>query len=131
MPSALEDQAEKTMSGSAWGCRWVFSVRNVVANRLVAHPNRLRELGRVFATARARASAVGPHGQLALVWKTPAEVGGTRTTDFHVANVILPYLGEPGRRIVAGQRVIYTSANGGERRRPRDRRGMRDRAHAF
>lgn len=125
MPSALEDQAEKTMSGSAWGCRWVFSVRNVVANRLVAHPNRLRELGRVFATARARASAVGPHGQLALVWKTPAEVGGTRTTDFHVAKVFVADYEGPRGTIRAGHRVIHTLANGNERRRPRDGRGMK------
>jgi hypothetical protein len=44
--------------------------------------------------------------------------------DAHVANVILPYLGELGRRIVAGHRVICTSTNSHERWRRRDGRGM-------
>src|ERR1700691_1515211 len=36
-----------------------------------------------------------------------------------------------GRTITAGDRVIHTSPNGRERRRPRDGRGTRLRGHAF
>jgi len=49
----------------------------------------------------------------------------TRTADFHVANVFAADFGGLRRTITAGQRVIHTPANGCERRRPRDGRGMR------
>jgi hypothetical protein len=48
----------------------------------------------------------------------------TRTADFHVANVFTADFGGLRRTVTAGQRVIHTLANGGERRRPRDIRGM-------
>jgi hypothetical protein len=48
----------------------------------------------------------------------------TRTADFHVANVFTADFGGLRRTITAGQRVIHTLANVGERRRPRDGRGM-------
>jgi hypothetical protein len=47
------------------------------------------------------------------------------TVDLCVANVFTADFGGLWRTITAGQRVVHTPANGSERRRPRDIRGMR------
>jgi hypothetical protein len=47
-------------------------------------------------------------------------IGVRYGADIHVANVSLPSVGEPGRRLVAGHRVFHMLTKSHERLQPRD-----------